>query len=43
MMHPDAVSSVRAQVIIKACEPNTTGRYVTVVGPNRIYPDPDNL
>ena len=30
-------------VIIKACEPNTAGRYVTVVGPNRIYPDPDNL
>ena len=30
-------------VIIKACEPGTAGRYVTVVGPNRIYPDPDNL
>ena len=31
------------QVIIKACEPGTSGRYVTVVGPNRVYPSPDNL
>ena len=30
-------------MIIKACEPGTSGRYVTVVGPNRVYPSPDNL
>ena len=30
-------------VIIKVCELGTAGRYVTVVGPNRLYPDVDNL
>ena len=40
----EAESPIEEQdVIIKVCELGTTGRYVTVVGPNRVYPDADNL
>ena len=40
----EAESPIEEQdVIIKVCELGTAGRYVTVVGPNRVYPDYDNL
>ena len=31
------------EIIIKSCEADTVGRFVTVVGPNRDYPNADNL
>ena len=40
----EAESPIEEQdLIIKVCELGTAGRYVTVVGPNRLYPDVHNL
>ena len=40
----EAESPIEEQdLIIKVCELGTAGRYVTVVGPNRVYPDTDQL